>query len=81
MLSELDLAQKQPEAAQKRFEALLARKPDSAQAILGLARVKTLRGADKEEIAGLLRKAVEVAPNELLPRQILVAHHLLNQEP
>lgn len=81
LLSELDLAQKQPEAAQKRFEALLARKPDSAQAILGLARVKTLRGADKEEIAGLLRKAVEVAPNELLPRQILVAHHLRNQEP
>ena len=80
-LSELDLAQKQPEAAQKRFEALLARKPDSVQAVLGLARVKTLRGANKDEIAGLLRKAVEVAPNEVLPRQILVAHHLRNQEP
>ena len=80
-LAELDLAQKQPEAAQKRFEALLARKPDSVQAILGLARVKTLRGAGKDEVAGLLRKAVEVAPNEVLPRQILVAHHLRNQEP
>ena len=81
LLSELDLAQKQPEAAQKRFETLLSRKPDSVQAILGLARVKTLRGANKDEIAGLLRKAVEVAPNEVLPRQILVAHHLRHQEP
>lgn len=80
-LSELDLVQKQPEAAQKRFEALLARKPDSVQAILGLARVKSLRGANKDEVAALLRKAVEVAPNEVLPRQILVAHHLRNQEP
>ena len=79
-LSELDLGQKQPEAAQKRFEALMARKPDSAQAILGLARVKTLRGANKDEIAELLRKAVEVAPNEVLPRQILVTHHLRNNE-
>lgn len=79
-LAEMDVAQKQPEAAQKRFEAMLARKPDSAQAILGLARLKTLRGADKGEVTTLLRKAVEVAPNEVLPRQILVTHLLRHKE-
>lgn len=79
-LAELDLAQKQPEAAQKRFEAVLARKPDSVQSMLGLARVKTLRGVNKDEVTPLLRKAVEVAPNEVLPRQILVAHLLRQQE-
>lgn len=79
-LAEMDLAQKQPEAAQKRFEAMLARKPDSVQAILGLARLKTLRGANKDEVATLLRKAVEVAPNEVLPRQILVTHLLRHNE-
>ena len=80
-LSELDLSQKQPDAAQKRFETMLARKPDSVQATLGLARVKSLRGANKDEVAALLRKAVEMAPNEVLPRQILVTHHLRHQEP
>ena len=80
-LSELDLVQKQPDAAQKRYEDLLKRKPDSVQALLGLARVKSIRKAGKEEVASLLRKAVEVGPNEVLPRQLLVAHHLRNQEP
>jgi len=80
-LSEMDLRSNQTDAAQKHYEDLLKRKPDSVQALLGLARVKSIRKASKEEVASLLRKAVDAGPSEVLPRQLLVAHHLRHQEP
>ncbi len=80
-LSEMDLRSNQTDAAQKHYEDLLKRKPDSVQALLGLARVKSIRKASKEEVGSLLRKAVDAGPNEVLPRQLLVAHHLRYQEP
>jgi len=79
-LAALDMTQKQPEQAQKRFEELLKRQPKQLQAMLALAELKIRQGAGKDEVAGLLRKAVEAVPGEAAPRLALIAYHLRNQE-
>jgi putative PEP-CTERM system TPR-repeat lipoprotein len=80
-LAAMDMADKKQEQAQKRFEELLKRKPKHLQAMLALAELKARQGADKDEVAGLLRKAVEAVPGEAAPRLALVAHHLQHKEP
>lgn len=80
-LAALDLAQKKPQDAQKRFEAMLKRKPDNVQVIMALAELKGVTGGSKEDVGAILRKGVELGPNEAGPRLALIAHHLRHKEP
>jgi putative PEP-CTERM system TPR-repeat lipoprotein len=79
-LARLDLADKKPDAAQKRFEGVLAKDPKNLQAMLAIAELRAQGGASVEEVAGLLTKAVNAVPDEPAPRLALVGHYLRNKD-
>lgn len=80
-LAQLDLADRQPQAAQQRFEAAMKAQPDSVPPVLALAGLREREGGSPKEVGDLLRKAVTIAPNERGPRRLLVEHHLRQKEP
>ena len=67
-LAELDMADKKPANAKKRFENLLARNPKDGQALMSLAQLASLSGAEKDEVSKLLSKAMEANPQDAAPR-------------
>ncbi|MBA3033105.1 MAG: PEP-CTERM system TPR-repeat protein PrsT [Gammaproteobacteria bacterium] len=75
-LARLDLANKKPDEARKRFEAVLAKDPKNLQAMLAIAELRAQGGATVEEIAGLLTKAVNAVPDDPAPRLALVGLYL-----
>jgi putative PEP-CTERM system TPR-repeat lipoprotein len=75
-LAAMDVAEKKPDDARKRFEALLARDPRSARARLAVVELRQRAGAKPEEIEGLLAAAISESPDEPAPRLLLVEHHL-----
>ena len=79
-LAALDMADKKPDDAKKRFENLLARNPKDGRALMSLARVAILRGAEKAEVAALLSKAVEANPQDVAPRLQLIDLHIKSNE-
>ncbi|MBT9493270.1 MAG: PEP-CTERM system TPR-repeat protein PrsT, partial [Paucibacter sp.] len=80
LLASLDMADKKPEAAKLRFEAVLKAAPDSVKAHLALAELKEIGGASKEEIAGLIEQAVLIKPLDPAARVALVDHHLKHRD-
>jgi putative PEP-CTERM system TPR-repeat lipoprotein len=79
-LAALDLAQKKPELAIKRFEEQLAREPKNYRALLALAELKSQTGAPHESIRTLLTNAVTANPAEAAPRLLLIDHMLSRNE-
>lgn len=75
-LAAMDLADKKPDAAKKRFEAMLARDPKNAQVLLALAGINAGSGASKEEITASLKKVVDTVPDQMAPRLVLVDNYL-----
>jgi putative PEP-CTERM system TPR-repeat lipoprotein len=78
-LAGLDIAEKRPEDALKRFEALLAREPKNYRALLAVAELKQSSGAKPEEVAKLLADAVKASPTDAEPRLLQIEHHLLQK--
>lgn len=79
-LATLDLADKQPEAAIKRLEALTQLSPKNAQAWLALADVRQSTGAPPDKVTQAIDQAVQAAPTEARPRVMLVDHHLRRKD-
>lgn len=79
-LASLDLAEKKPDEARKRFEAILAADPKNIQALVALAELRAKTGGTADEIAALLGKAVAANPSESAPRLLLVELHLRNKD-
>lgn len=79
-LAALDMADKKPDEAKKRFESILANEPKSVQALLALAELKSMQGGSAEEVSGLIQRAVAVNPSEAGPRVALVSWWLKNKE-
>lgn len=77
----LDLREAKPESALKRYEAVLSKSPGHLQALLGVARLKALQGASKEEVGKLLGEAVRTNPNNPSPHVELVNHLLAHNDP
>jgi putative PEP-CTERM system TPR-repeat lipoprotein len=75
-LAALDVADKKPDDARKRFENLLAKNPKDGRALLALAELAALQGAGKDEVAGLLTKAVDANPTNATPRLLLIELYL-----
>jgi putative PEP-CTERM system TPR-repeat lipoprotein len=71
-LAALDIADKKPEEARKRFELLLTRNPKNGMALLALAELAATQGAGKDEVAGLLNKAIQINPTDVAPRLLLI---------
>lgn len=79
-LAALDLADKKPELARKRFEAVLAKEPKQPQALLALAELRAREGGGKEEVAELISRAITANPTDKVPRLLLVELHLRSKD-
>jgi putative PEP-CTERM system TPR-repeat lipoprotein len=75
-LAAMDLADKKPDEARKRFETLLARDPTNARARLAIVDLRQRVGAKPQEIEALLTSAIAANPEEVDPRLLLVEHHM-----
>ena len=80
-LANLDLADKKPEDAKKRFEGVIAKDPKNVQALLALAELSAKNGGKPEEVAELINKAVAANPAEAAPRLALIGLYLGAKEP
>ncbi len=79
-LAALDMAEKKPDEARKRFEAVLAKNPKNGQALLALAELRARSGGAKAEVAELLERAVAANPTEKSARLLLIEFHLRNKD-
>ena len=80
-LAKLDLADKKPQEARKRFEAVLAKDPKNAQAMLALAELQRRNRGKPEEVAAMIRKAVAANPTDPAARLALINHYLRSRDP
>ena len=71
-LAAMDLADKKPEEAKARFEAVLAKEPKNGQALLALAELRARAGGASSEVAALITKAVDANPTAVPPRLLLI---------
>lgn len=79
-LASLDLAEKKPDEARKRFETLVAKDPKSVPGHLALADMKAKAGGAVDEVAALINKAVAANPNDSSARIALVGFYLGKRE-
>ncbi|MBK1682292.1 XrtA/PEP-CTERM system TPR-repeat protein PrsT [Rhodoferax fermentans] len=79
-LAGLDLADKKPQDAKARFDAVLAKDPKNAQALLAQAELAARTGASKDEVGKLINNAVSANPTEAAPRLLLIDFHLRNKD-
>lgn len=74
-LARLDLIDKKPADARKRFEAVVAKEPTNEMALLGLAEILTRTGAPAEEVSAVLQKAVSANPQSANARLALIGFY------
>ena len=72
----MDLAEKKPDEARKRLEALLVINPKNTQALLALAELRAGTGASKADVTELIARAIAASPGDTLPRLLLIDFHL-----
>jgi putative PEP-CTERM system TPR-repeat lipoprotein len=75
-LALLDLADKKPEDAKKRFDSVLAKDPKNVPALLAIAELRARTGGQADEVAALIEKAIAADPAAPLPRSKLIAHRM-----
>jgi putative PEP-CTERM system TPR-repeat lipoprotein len=80
-LAALDLADKRPQEARKRYETLLKAEPKNVLALLGLAEVAAMGGAPAAEVLKLVGNAVAADPGNREARLALIELHLRNKDP
>ena len=79
-MATLDIADKKPQAAQQRFEAILKAQPGHLRALLALADLRARNGGTKQEVTDLLATAVRLNPGEASAHLSLVNNHLVNKQ-
>ncbi|HEX2829520.1 MAG TPA: XrtA/PEP-CTERM system TPR-repeat protein PrsT [Burkholderiales bacterium] len=79
-LARIDLAEKKPEAARVRYEAIIAKDAKNAAAILSLAELSAVTGKPPAEVGALIEKAVAAQPNNGKARATLVRHYLAHKD-
>lgn len=73
-LAAMDLADKQPDAARKRYDAVLAKAPGNEGALLALAEFLAATKAPAKEVTATLERAVSANPNSSNTRLVLIAY-------
>jgi putative PEP-CTERM system TPR-repeat lipoprotein len=73
-LARLDMAEKKPEEAKKRFEAVVAKDPKNSKAYLSLASLRSAAGAPPDEVAALIGKAIAANPTDVEARLALISY-------
>lgn len=81
MLAGLDNADGHPDAARTRLEGAIAYQPANVLAYQALVELRAAHGADKAELAGILRKAVDAAPRNPLAHLLQAEFFLRTREP
>lgn len=79
-LARLDVADKKPDEAKRRFEGALEKDPKNSAALLSLAELRAAAGGAPSEVAALVEKAVAANPKDANARVALVGVHLRNQD-
>jgi len=79
-LAQLDLLEKKPDAARKRYEALLKKEPGNEQALLGLAVLLRVAGANPQEIEKLLKQSVASNPASPSARASLINYYMRSRD-
>ena len=79
-LASLDLKDKKPDYARKRFDSVLAADPKNVQAGLALAELKERSGGSADEVAAMIAKTIQVSPMEPAPRLAMIGLHLKNKD-
>lgn len=79
-LVQLDLRDKKPEAARKRYEAVLKKEPNNEQALLASAVLLRIIGTPQTAIEKLLRQAVAANPGSPNSRGALINFYLRNRD-
>ena len=80
-LARLDLNDKKPDDARKRFEGLLAKDPKNTRALLAVADLRSQAGGSTDEVAALIGKAVAADPTSVVARVALISYYLRSKEP
>jgi putative PEP-CTERM system TPR-repeat lipoprotein len=75
-LAVLDLAEKKPQDARKRFEAMIEKQPRNERLYFALAELQTRTGAQPQEVAKTLKRAIDANPQAVDARVALVQLHL-----
>lgn len=78
-LARLDIQDKKPEAARKRFESILSRDKNNARVMMALAELAAAQKQEKEHVSWL-EKAAKANPKAIEPRIKLVRHYLAIKE-
>ena len=79
-LAALDIADKKPQLAQQRFEAIIKAQPGHLRAMHALAELRARNGASKQEVTDILANAARLNPNEASAHVSLVNNHLINKQ-
>ncbi len=80
-LARMDVADRRPDDARKRFESVVAKDPRNTQAWLALAELQAKSGGKPEEVAGLIGKAITADPTNVPARLELINLYIGTQEP
>ena len=80
-LAAMDQADGKPEAAVKRFEAVVAADPKNVAAYVALAKVKMLVRAPLDDISAELQKAIAADPADASARVALVDMYMTHKDP
>jgi putative PEP-CTERM system TPR-repeat lipoprotein len=75
-LALLDIAQKNPEAARGRFEAIIAKEPKNDAAMIGLADVQAAAGTPTKAVVATLERAVAANPASVAAKIALANRQL-----
>ena len=80
VLAAIDNSEKKPEDARARLEAAIKRQPANVRAYQMLLELRAAHGADKAEQIGILRRAIDGAPNSPVPSLLLTEFLLRSGE-
>ena len=80
-LARIDLAEKKPDDAKKRFDAVLAKDPKNVSALLALAELRAMGGGSADDVVALINKAIAADPAAVPPRLTLISYRLRTNEP
>ena len=79
-LTQLDVRDKKYDDAKKRYQAILKKEPNQEQALLGLAVLLRVSGADPQEIEKALRQSVAANPNSATARLALMNFYVRGRD-
>jgi putative PEP-CTERM system TPR-repeat lipoprotein len=79
-LAMLDLAEKRPEDARKRYEAMIAKDAKNDQLYLALADLQARTGAEPKAFGETLQRAVNANPQSALAQLSLIEFHLRSKD-